>query len=117
MAQFAVVFPAYSYPITSNHFVQVDHTHWVLDICSLVRQQYWEVKEVSSWPGDSSNSSKRRRRTRTTTHVEGVLSADSVKLVQVLPAVFPAAELSACTIALEGVKGFLVIHTKKCGCK
>lgn len=47
MAQFAVVFPAYSYPITSNHFVQVDHTHWVLDICSLVRQQYWEVKEAA----------------------------------------------------------------------
>lgn len=27
--------------------MQVDQTHWVLDVCSLVRQQYWEVKEVS----------------------------------------------------------------------
>lgn len=47
MALFAVVFPSYSFPITSEHFARVDQTHWVLDVCSLVRQQYWEVKEVA----------------------------------------------------------------------
>jgi hypothetical protein len=49
MALFAVVFPSYSFPITSEHFARVDQTHWVLDVCSLVRQQYWEVKEVRVW--------------------------------------------------------------------
>lgn len=49
MALFAVVFPSYSFPITSEHFARVDQTHWVLDVCSLVRQQYWEVKEVRGW--------------------------------------------------------------------
>jgi len=47
---FGVFFPAYSYPIPSEHFQQVDQTHWVLDVCSLVRQQYWEVKEVRLVP-------------------------------------------------------------------
>lgn len=46
MALFAVVFPSYSFPITSEHFARVDQMHWVLDVCLLVRQQYWEVKEV-----------------------------------------------------------------------
>jgi hypothetical protein len=70
MAPFAVVFPAYSYPISSEHFGQVDPTHWVLDMCSLVRQQYWEVKEVSSWPGGSSSSSSSSS-SRMPTQVDG----------------------------------------------
>lgn len=50
VALFGVFFNGYSYPITSEHFVQVDQTHWVLDVCSLVLQQYWEVKEVRLIP-------------------------------------------------------------------
>lgn len=46
MAMFAVVFPAHSYPIPSSHWQQVDPTHWVLDVCSLVKPNYWDVKEV-----------------------------------------------------------------------
>jgi hypothetical protein len=42
----AVCFPGHSYPITAEHFSQVDPTHWVLDVCSLVSQQYWQVQEV-----------------------------------------------------------------------
>ncbi|WIA11762.1 hypothetical protein OEZ85_011856 [Tetradesmus obliquus] len=46
MAPFGVLFVGNSYPITSDYFAQVDPTHWVLDVCSLVKPQYWELKEV-----------------------------------------------------------------------
>jgi hypothetical protein len=41
-----VCFPGHSYPITAEHWARVDETHWVLDVCTMVRPQYWEVKEV-----------------------------------------------------------------------
>jgi hypothetical protein len=49
MAQplFGTFFVGNSFPITSANLTQVDPTHWVLDVCSLVRPDYWELKEVA----------------------------------------------------------------------
>mmetsp|Transcript_28086 Transcript_28086/g.83221 ORF Transcript_28086/g.83221 Transcript_28086/m.83221 type:complete len:197 (-) Transcript_28086:408-998(-) len=44
---FGVFFVGQSYPIYSTNFVQVDPTHWVLDVCVAVQPNYWDLKEVS----------------------------------------------------------------------
>eukprot|EP01025_Chloroclados_australasicus_P012366 TRINITY_DN15687_c0_g3_i1.p1 TRINITY_DN15687_c0_g3~~TRINITY_DN15687_c0_g3_i1.p1 ORF type:complete len:190 (+),score=22.97 TRINITY_DN15687_c0_g3_i1:86-655(+) len=46
-AVFGVFFVGHSYPITNQHFVQVDLTHWVLDVASTVSQDLEKLKEIS----------------------------------------------------------------------
>mmetsp|Transcript_9014 Transcript_9014/g.19382 ORF Transcript_9014/g.19382 Transcript_9014/m.19382 type:complete len:193 (+) Transcript_9014:81-659(+) len=44
---FGVFFVGHSYPIFASHFTQVDPTHWVLDVCTTVIPNFWDLKEVS----------------------------------------------------------------------
>lgn len=44
---FGVLFVGTSYPIPASSLQQVDPTHWVLDVCTAVRPDYWELKEAS----------------------------------------------------------------------
>jgi len=47
MALFGVFFVGQSFPITNQNFVQADQTHWVLDVSTMVKPQYEELKEVA----------------------------------------------------------------------
>lgn len=44
---FGVFFVGHSYPVTSANFTQVDATHWVLDVCTSVLPNFWDLKEVA----------------------------------------------------------------------
>ncbi|KAI8465157.1 MAG: hypothetical protein J3K34DRAFT_437891 [Monoraphidium minutum] len=44
---FGLMFVGASYPIPAASLQQVDPTHWVLDVCTTVRPDYWELKEVA----------------------------------------------------------------------
>ena len=44
---FGCFFVGQSYPIYSHSgFHQVDAQHWVMDVCSTVQLNYWELKEI-----------------------------------------------------------------------
>ncbi|KAL6750646.1 hypothetical protein V8C86DRAFT_2798491 [Haematococcus lacustris] len=49
MAAFGILFlgPSGSYPIYASSMVQVDPTHWLLDVCTSVSPEYWNLKEVA----------------------------------------------------------------------
>eukprot|EP01024_Parvocaulis_polyphysoides_P044677 TRINITY_DN41336_c0_g1_i9.p2 TRINITY_DN41336_c0_g1~~TRINITY_DN41336_c0_g1_i9.p2 ORF type:complete len:118 (+),score=7.14 TRINITY_DN41336_c0_g1_i9:32-385(+) len=44
---FGVFFVGQSFPITNQHFTQVDPTHWVLDVASTVTTDLEKLKEVT----------------------------------------------------------------------
>ncbi|GBF96836.1 hypothetical protein Rsub_09692 [Raphidocelis subcapitata] len=44
---FGLLFVGCSFPIPASGLQQVDPTHWVLDACSAVRPDYWELKEAT----------------------------------------------------------------------
>uniref|UniRef100_A0A7S0UKF1 Hikeshi-like C-terminal domain-containing protein n=1 Tax=Polytomella parva TaxID=51329 RepID=A0A7S0UKF1_9CHLO len=44
---FGVFFSGASYPIFSSSCTQIDASHWVLDVCTSVAPNYWDLKEVS----------------------------------------------------------------------
>ncbi|KAH7429273.1 hypothetical protein KP509_09G039600 [Ceratopteris richardii] len=43
---FGVLFPCRSYPLDASNFIQIDHTHWVLDMSTLIGESYDEVKDI-----------------------------------------------------------------------
>lgn len=47
MPLFGIFFVGQSYPIYSTNFQMVDPQHWVLDVCTTVQPNYWDLKEVS----------------------------------------------------------------------
>jgi hypothetical protein len=46
MAPFAVCFVGHSYPIPSERFTQTGPTQFVIDVVTMVKPQFWELKEV-----------------------------------------------------------------------
>lgn len=44
---FGIMFVGHSYPIFEHQLQRVDATHWVLDVCTMVAPNYWDLKEIS----------------------------------------------------------------------